>query len=146
MIPTRLEKNGMEKKNNLYNYDFSQYTQLIAVYLFGSRVTGKERPDTDFDIALIVDDDFDFIRNYEFPLVVASKLEGIVGTKVDVVLFDKMDPLFQTEIRTKGKPIYVRSKEKLKRIFLKARKEFEDYLWLHKHYIKALEKRYTLHG
>ena len=136
----------MENNNYLYNYDFSQYTQLIAVYLFGSRVTGKEHPNADLDIALIVDDDFDFIRNYDLPLVVASKLEDIVGTKVDVVLFNKMDPPFQAEIRVKGKPIYVRNKEKLKKIFFKARREFEDYLGLHKHYIDALEKRYAPHG
>ena len=136
----------MEENNYLYNYGFSQYAQLIAVYLFGSRVTGKEHPNADFDIALIVDDDFDFIRNCDLPLVVASKLEDIVGTKVDVVLFNKMDPPFQAEIRVKGKPIYVRNKEKLKKIFFKARREFEDYLGLHKHYIDALEKRYTPHG
>jgi Nucleotidyltransferase domain. len=112
----------MEKKNYLYNYDFSQHTQLIAVYLFGSRVTDKEHQDADFDIALIVGEDFDFIRNYDLPLVVASNLEGIVGTKVDVVLFNKMDPLFQTEIRAKGKPVYVRNKEKLKKNIFQSKK------------------------
>ncbi len=136
----------MEKENYLYNYKFSQHTQLIAVYLFGSRVTGKEHPDADFDIALIVDDDFDFIRNYDLPLVVASELEGIVGTKIDVVLFNKMDPLFQSEIRVKGKPVYVRDRAKLKRIFSKARREYEDYLHLHGYYVGGLKSRYKVHG
>ncbi|OHB88812.1 MAG: hypothetical protein A3D13_06115 [Planctomycetes bacterium RIFCSPHIGHO2_02_FULL_40_12] len=136
----------MEKNNYLCNYDFSQYSQLIAVYLFGSRAAGKERPDTDIDIALIVDDDFSFIQNYDLPLVISSKLESITECKVDVVLFHKMDPLLQTEIRTKGKLIFVSDKEKLKKIFFKAGREFEDYLKLHKYYIRALKKRYIVHG
>lgn len=127
-------------------YDFSQYSQLIAVYLFGSRATGKEHPDTDIDIALIVDDDFSFIQNYDLPLVISSKLESITECKVDVVLFHKMDPLFQAEIRTKGKPVFVRDREKLKKIFFKARREYEDYLKLYKYYIRSLKKRYIAYG
>ncbi|MEE9213729.1 MAG: nucleotidyltransferase domain-containing protein [Thermodesulfobacteriota bacterium] len=136
----------MGKNNYLYNYDFSQYSQLIAVYLFGSRAAGKEHPNADIDIALILDDDFDLLQNYNLPLVISSKLESITECKVDVVLFHRMDPLFQTEIRTKGKLIFVRDKEKLKKIFFKARKEFEDYLKLHKYYIRALKRRYMSHG
>ena len=98
------------------------------------------------DIALIVDDDFDFIRNYDLPLVVASKLEGIVGTKIDVVLFNKMDSLFQLEIRVKGNLVYVRDRAKLKRVFPKARGEYEDYLHLHRYYIGGLKRRYKVHG
>lgn len=135
-----------QKNNNLYNYDFSQHPQLLAVYLFGSKATGKEHPDTDIDIALIVDDDFNFLKNYDLPLVISSRLEGITECKVDVVLFQKMDPLFQAEIRVKGKLIFVREKEKLKRILFKARREFEDYLELHKYYVRALKKRYIAHG
>ncbi len=136
----------MGKNNYLYNYDFSQYSQLIAVYLFGSRAAGKEHPNADIDIALILDDDFDLLQNYNLPLVISSKLESITECKVDVVLFHRMDPLFQTEIRTKGKLIFVRDKEKLKKIFFKAREEFEDYLKLHKYYIRALKRRYMSHG
>lgn len=130
----------------LHNYDFSQYSQLVAVYLFGSKAAGKKHLNADIDIALIVDDDFNLIQNYDLPLVISSRLESITECKVDVVLFHKMDPLFQKEIRTKGKLIFVRDREKLKKIFIKARGEFEDYLKLHKYYIRALKRRYMSHG
>ena len=31
---------------------------IIAIRLFGSRATGKERPDSDYDLCLVVTDDF----------------------------------------------------------------------------------------
>lgn len=136
----------MKRNNYLYNYDFSQHPQLLAVYLFGSKATDKEHPDMDIDIALIVDDDFNFLKNYDLSLVISSRLEGITECKVDVVLFQEMDPLFQAEIRVKGKLIFVREKEKLKKILFKARREFEDYLELHKYYVRALKERYIAHG
>lgn len=136
----------MEKNYNFHNFNFAQYPQLIAAYLFGSQVEAGNHADSDIDIALVVSDDFDFLKKYNVPLIISSKLETIIGNKVDVVIFNKMDPLFKTEIRTKGKLIYLKDAEKLKKVLFKARKEFEDYLELHKYYVRSLKKRYAAHG
>jgi len=124
------------------HYDFSMHPELLAVYLFGSRATGKEDSRSDIDISIVVNGDFNLRENYDLPLSIADKLEAITEKALDVVIFNTMDPLLQTEIRVKGKLIYVRDKEKLKKILMKARKEFEDYLVHHRHYADALERRY----
>lgn len=136
----------MEKFYDFHNFNFAEYSQILAVYLFGSRSVGKEHPNADVDIALIMNADFNLLRNYDLPLTISNRLESVTGCEVDVVLFHKMDPLFQKEIRVKGRVVYVRDKEKLKRVLFKARKEFEDYLKIHKYYIRALKRRYAHYG
>lgn len=132
--------------NYLNNYDFAKHSQILAVSIFGSKALGKGRSASDIDVAIIVDDDFDLLENYDLPLIISSKLEDMSGGKVDVVIFNKMDPLFKTEIRVNGRLIYVQENEKLKKILFNARKEYEDYLVWHKYYTIALKKRYLNNG
>lgn len=130
----------------LGNYDFSRYPQILAVCLFGSRAEGKGHARSDLDIALVVKKDFKLLENYDLPLVLSSDLENLLNRKVDVVIFNKMDPLFQAEIRTKGKLIYARDRKELKMIFSRSRKALEDFLPHHEYYSKSLMREYLRHG
>lgn len=38
---------------------------VVAAYLFGSRATGREKPGSDVDVALLMREGFDYLENYD---------------------------------------------------------------------------------
>ena len=98
------------------NYDFSKHSQILAVYLFGSRAEKNADDNSDVDIAVVTTETFSMANDWNLLLEMASYLEGSLKCKVDLLLYHKCDPLFQKEIRTKGKLLYYRDWSKLKKI------------------------------
>jgi predicted nucleotidyltransferase len=63
-------------------------------YLFGSRAHGRPRPDSDTDIAVLLEDGLTASERFEFSLREPSPLRGAAGTQKDlVVLNDAPFPL-----------------------------------------------------
>jgi len=88
-------------------------------YLFGSRASGHERPDSDFDIAIYPSDRF--IKNYDelAKLSLLSKLElnleKALGTeKIDLIDLSNATPLLRFKVIKSGVLIF--EKDKLERV------------------------------
>lgn len=69
---------------------FTQWTKtlkgkILAIYLFGSRARGTERPDSDYDLFLVVTDDFsrkDKSRLYDGVMEVLFETGRLVSLKI----------------------------------------------------------------
>lgn len=72
---------------------------LRLAVLFGSQATGRARPGSDFDIA-ILPADLELSLNDE--LMLARSLSAATGSEVDLVRLDKDDPLLHREIALHG--------------------------------------------
>jgi predicted nucleotidyltransferase len=72
------------------------------VYLFGSRAVGEERPDSDLDLAVVLDGPADPVSLWMAGEDIASRLD------VDVDLIDllKADTVLKHQIVTTGKRLY----------------------------------------
>ncbi len=81
---------------------------VIFAYLFGSQVSGKTVKDSDYDLAVMFNDEMDEKIRFEKRLKLMSELTGVFKvSRVDViVLNDFKDILFKFVILQKGKVVY----------------------------------------
>lgn len=76
----------------------SRIENLLAIYAFGSRIQGTERPDSDLDLAILV-------AGYAEPLELwnlAGELADIAGCPVDLLDLRAASTVMQYQIITTG--------------------------------------------
>jgi predicted nucleotidyltransferase len=81
---------------------------ILLVVLFGSQARGAARKDSDYDIAVLTDEnrslsDFD---NYSQILFFLSRTLEIPAEKIDLTKIREANPLLQYEIFSKGKLLF----------------------------------------
>jgi uncharacterized protein len=108
---------------------------IAAAYLFGSSVKGKTKKSSDIDVALLLNEKK--ISGFSI-LDFITAMEKNIGRKADVVILNTADEVLKYEVRRQGKLIFERSVEYRKQFEVKSRKSFEDFLYLHKRYIKSV--------
>ena len=89
---------------------FSRRPEVLSVYLFGSRASGRATPRSDTDIAVLIKpsgrrSDFDRQLSY------SHDLERILNSEVDVAVLNHADPFLTQQVFTKGKSILVRNRK-----------------------------------
>lgn len=74
---------------------FAQRDDVAAAYLFGSRVRGDERPDSDVDVGVFFREQTarDTLGALERQAAIASDLEGLLRLPVDVANLERVSPL-----------------------------------------------------
>ncbi len=82
------------------------FSELKAVYLFGSQAAGTARPDSDVDLAVFANDRKDAVAYWEL----ANEVALIVGRDVDLVDLTTASTVMQHQIITTGKRIWVSDK------------------------------------
>ncbi|MBC8388420.1 MAG: nucleotidyltransferase domain-containing protein [Actinobacteria bacterium] len=97
-----MNKHELKKLNKI----FRQYPSLKLVYLFGSQVSGKTGPLSDYDFAFYIDDEE--IKAYYIALEIEGKISTLLATeKVDSVILNYTDaPELKYSIIKSGKVIY----------------------------------------
>ena len=81
---------------------FRQFPEIRAVYVFGSAATGKRRPDSDLDLAVLAGDD-SFQRR---KLDVLTELTRQGFDNIDLVFLNTADTVTQYEAVRLNKLIY----------------------------------------
>jgi predicted nucleotidyltransferase len=97
-----MDRYKLKKLNEI----FKQYSTLKLVYLFGSQVTGKTGPLSDYDFAFYIEDGE--IEAYNTALEIEGKICIALNTdKVDSVILNYVDgPELRYSIIKNGKIIY----------------------------------------
>ncbi len=101
-----------------------QYPGIIAAYLIGSVAEGRERQDSDLDIVLLAEKNFDL--NLFGPLY--QKINSLVGhpnLDLRIVIPEKTDPLFLFQLLG-GKLLYARNQKELISLEVKIMKLYYD--------------------
>jgi len=88
---------------------------VLAVYLFGSYATGKQKPYSDVDICVLLEDSSNAITYYGF----GSKL-------IDLSVFDRLPLSARYSVFKEGKPLFVRDEEKLNAILFATMRNYLD--------------------
>lgn len=91
------------------------YSQIVAGYIFGSRVKGTDLPKSDLDLALVC-----FRKEGLSPIIVIDRINRIIsGYKLDITIVDlDDDPIFFRQV-LQGQVIY--QKNLYKRVELETR-------------------------
>lgn len=74
---------------------------VSQVRLFGSVVRGEERPDSDIDLLIDLDED----RGFGDYLAFIDELEALLGRRVDVVINRSLSSHFRPYIETEAQPL-----------------------------------------
>jgi uncharacterized protein len=108
---------------------------IIAAYLFGSAVTGRMGAISDIDVAVLVATE----HEDDFPsLAFAAALDRECGRPVDLVLLNRAGELLKYQVRRYGRLVFERDSRMRKQFEVGSRKRFEDFLYLHKRYIRKV--------
>jgi predicted nucleotidyltransferase len=84
--------------------------EIDAGYLFGSLVSGRARPDSDIDIAVLVSAKLRPADVFDYRLERMADLTRILKTnEVDLIVLNQAPPLLAHRILSKGKLIFERS-------------------------------------
>ncbi len=108
---------------------------IVAAYLFGSYAKGKQKQSSDLDIALLLDEN----KRDAFSLPnFITALEKVTRIKVDAVILNNAGEVFKYEVRRDGFLIFERSSQYRKQFEVKGRKSYQDFLYLHKKYVRKV--------
>ncbi len=105
-----MDKQTLQKLNTA----FESFPSLKLVYLFGSQVTGRTGPLSDYDFALYIDEK-DSTKALKTSFLISHKI-GLVlkSNDVDIVVINHVDaPELKYAIITKGELIFEREPYKL---------------------------------
>ncbi|EKD94292.1 MAG: hypothetical protein ACD_26C00134G0002 [uncultured bacterium] len=105
----------MKKYLPTLNKLFNQYDEIKLVYLFGSQVSRKTTPLSDYDFALYLDPKTTVNRKSEIMLTVIAEISKILQTnKIDLILLNNsIFPLLKFNILKEGILIYQKSPYKI---------------------------------
>ncbi len=108
------------------------YPAILAIYLFGSQSTGKAKPDSDLDLAILLFPG----QEEDFPLLeLAVSLEKALGLRVDLVILNRAGELLKYQVRRYGRLLYDRDPRLRKQFEVRGRKAFDDFLYLHRRHL-----------
>lgn len=122
----------------------AQYLQQQGIrfaYLFGSRARGSERPDSDFDIAVLTETKLAPLEALKFQAKLETDLTKMLGAPVDVVLLGEAGPTLRYEAVWKGRPLLALQDESRIEFELQTRRAFEDYRDIQRFYTEAMKER-----
>jgi predicted nucleotidyltransferase len=102
--------------------------RVAAVLLFGSRATGRARPDSDIDLAVLLaapPGDPSEIRRE-----LLERLVGAVATeRVDLVLLDEASAALAFQVLKYGRRVLVADPVRLHRFTVRTYREHGDFAW-----------------
>ena len=101
---------------------FRRRKQIAAVYLFGSAATGKDRRNSDLDLAIISKK---IIPAHE-RLKIEMELSNRLRRDVDLVVFGQASPLLQHQILKYGRLVSENDPDERVRQEVRARSEYLD--------------------
>ena len=100
----------------------SSYGIIVAAYVFGSSVAGKERRASDIDIAIMVRESMGGFERVQLE----TELSNLLGKDIDLVVFGSVSPLLQHQILKYGRIVYEADPTERVRQETMARKEYLD--------------------
>ena len=105
-----------------------KHGQIVAIYVFGSIATGKERTGSDIDIAIMVRGSVGGMERVE----VETSLSNLLNRDVDLIIFGDASPLLQHQILKYGHLVFESDPKERVRQEVAARREYLDSVNLYK--------------
>ena len=104
--------------------------EVRVAYLFGSRARGRERPGSDIDVAVLVDDalvnDTGGVKQTLWRLIIALSGDGVPSDRLDLVLLNDAPPLLCHHVLRDGLLLHARSKTERVRFAIRTMRDYQD--------------------
>jgi len=106
----------------------SRHVNIVAIYIFGSVATAKNRSGSDIDVAIMVRGQVNGMERVQLE----TSLSNILRKDVDLIIFGEATPLLQHQILKYGDLIYERDPKERTRQEVAARREYLDTTFLYR--------------
>ena len=105
-----------------------RYVNIVAIYVFGSIVTAKDRSRSDIDVAIMVRSPMKGTERVQLE----TSLSNLLKRDVDLIIFGEASPLLQHQILKSGLLVYERDPKGRVRQEVAARCEYLGTTFLYK--------------
>ena len=106
--------------------ELAKKPEILAAYLFGSTIKGYNRPNSDLDIAILVQPSFE-IKDYHYQIELKDKLNSLIDNfKVDLIVVNYMELPLQYSSVIEGTLIYSKDNLGRAREEIKISNRYED--------------------
>jgi len=116
-----------ELRGKVINFAVS-HVEIVALYVFGSTATGKNRAGSDIDVAIMVRGS---IRSME-RVRLETSLSNLLERDVDLIIFGEASALLRHQILKYGDLVYESDPKERVRQEVFARREYLDSIVLYK--------------
>ena len=103
---------------------FQSKPGIVALYLFGSEAKGKATSTSDVDVAALYE--FKSMPDPLEAIEIRSELESKLHREVDLIIFNKANPILKHQIFKKGTRLLVNNRRFLNDFFTKSLMEYDD--------------------
>ena len=118
------------------DYLSSQPAVLVA-YLFGYRVAGKARSDSDVDTAVLLSEE-DGVARFERRLRLMNEVSDVCGREADVIVLNDAPPLLQHQVLKHGRLVFERDRAARVEFEVRAGKIYADLKPMRRFFQEAL--------
>ncbi len=108
--------------------------------LFGSRGQGSPRPDSDWDVAVYLDEVLDRVQRFDLKRRLSARLNGPDGPPVDLVVLNDAPPLLAHRA-LEGRELVNRKRDAYVKYFTRVMGEAEDERHFHAIHERARRRR-----
>lgn len=109
--------------------------EVLAVMLFGSRARGEARPDSDFDVCLVLANgptsDADRTR---------KRLDYLADADLDLTIFQQLPLYVRSRVLKEGEVLFVRDEDQLYDVAMRTVKGWEHFRHIHRMYLDAVAR------
>src|SRR5205823_8694389 len=114
-----------------------------AGYIFGSVASGRARPSSDVDIAVLVNDSVPVRNLLKYRLKLMADLGSALGRNdIDVVVMNEAPPALAQNIIGNGKLVFERSRSARVAFQVRALNVYMDTEPMRRTYLQHLKRRY----
>lgn len=127
---------------------FEKEDNVIFAYLFGSYAKGKERENSDVDIAVYVNEEIanDSKKVLDFQIKHMSNISDILKKEVDLVILNHASPLLRHEVISEGILLVEKDHNKLVNFKKMSFYYYQDWLNIMKIKIMYIKERISADG
>ena len=111
----------------LISETLQQNDKVSAAWVFGSVATGKDRPDSDIDIAILFIKGLDKQERFDMRLTIAAELSDLTGREVDVIDMQASPLFLQHQVRRFGYLLFEKDHAYRVDYDVKSRRQYLDF-------------------
>jgi predicted nucleotidyltransferase len=121
---------------------FSKRREIAAAYIFGSVATGRTRPDSDVDIAVLLSQPLPASRALSYRLKLMAEVGAALHrADVDLVLLNDAPPLLAHRVLSKGRLVFERSRSARVRFQVLTAGRYADVVPMYETQIRYLKRQ-----
>jgi predicted nucleotidyltransferase len=115
--------------------------EIQAAYVFGSAASGRMRPDSDVDVAILLDERVRPAQFFDYRVKLMADIGSALNTsRVDLIVLNEATPLLAHRVLSQGQLVFERSASARVRFQVRTASRYLDLIPMFETHIRYLKK------